>query len=45
VGYVLLTHPTEIGSKHWATDDLAMDESTRLGLAERTWAIENYHRG
>ena len=29
----------------WATDDLAMDELTRLALAERTWAIENYHRG
>ena len=33
------------GTEHWATDDLAMDELTRLGLAERTWAIENYHRG
>jgi putative transposase len=22
-----------------------MDELTRLSLAERTWAIENYHRG
>ena len=32
-------------TEHWATDDLAMDELTRLGLAERTWAIENYHRG
>jgi putative transposase len=32
-------------TEHWATDDLAMDEMTRLGLAERTWAIENYHRG
>ncbi len=33
------------GTEHRATDDLAMDELTRLGLAERTWAIENYHRG
>lgn len=33
------------GTEHWATDDLAMDELTRLKLAERTWAIENYHRG
>jgi putative transposase len=32
-------------TEHWATDDLAMDDLTRLGLAERTWAIENYHRG
>ncbi len=32
-------------TEHWATDDLAMDELTRLGLAERCWAIENYHRG
>jgi len=27
-------------TEHWATDEL-----TRLGLAERTWAIENDHRG
>lgn len=32
-------------TEHWATDDLAMDELTRLALAERTWAIESYHRG
>ena len=32
-------------TEHWATDDLEMDDLTRLGLAERTWAIENYHRG
>jgi putative transposase len=32
-------------TEHWATDDLAMDELTRLGQAEQTWAIENYHRG
>jgi putative transposase len=32
-------------TEHWATDDLAMDELTRLALAERTWAIEKYHRG
>ena len=31
--------------EYWATNDLAMDELTRLALAERTWAIENYHRG
>jgi putative transposase len=32
-------------TEHWATDDLTMDELTRLKLAEQTWAIENYHRG
>jgi len=32
-------------TEHWATDDLGMGELERLGLAERTWAIENYHRG
>jgi putative transposase len=32
-------------TEHWATDDLTMDALTRLSLAERTWAIENYHRG
>ena len=31
--------------EYWATNDLAMDELTRLALAERCWAIENYHRG
>ena len=32
-------------TEHWATDDLAMDELTRLTHAERSWGIENYHRG
>jgi putative transposase len=31
--------------EYWATNDLAMDELERLRLAERCWAIENYHRG
>jgi len=31
--------------EHWATNDLAMDELTRLAYAEQAWAIENYHRG
>jgi putative transposase len=31
--------------EYWATDDLTMDELERLRLAERCWAIENYHRG
>jgi putative transposase len=30
---------------YWATNDLAMDELTRLAHAEQCWAIENYHRG
>ena len=30
--------------EYWATNDLAMDELERLRLAERCWAIENYHR-
>ena len=32
-------------TEHWATDDLAMDELTRLAFVKRTWAIENDHRG
>jgi len=31
--------------EHRATNDLAMDELTRLACAEQAWAIENYHRG
>lgn len=30
---------------HWATNDLGMDEVTRLTWAERSWTIEEYHRG
>ena len=30
--------------EYWATNDLAMDELRRLGLAERCWSIEEYHR-
>ncbi len=33
------------GIEYWATDDLAMDELTRLELTERVWAVEEYHRG
>ena len=32
-------------TEHWATDDLAMDELTRLTFVKRTWAIESDHRG
>jgi putative transposase len=30
--------------EYWATNDLAMDELKRLELAERCWAVEEYHR-
>jgi len=33
------------GTEHWITNDLSMDEATRLGYAERAWGIEEYHRG
>jgi putative transposase len=32
-------------TEHWVTNDLGMDELTRLGFAERAWAVEEYHRG
>jgi hypothetical protein len=31
-------------TEYWATNDLSMDELGRLELAERSWAIEEYHR-
>jgi putative transposase len=36
---------TNGGTEHWITNDLSMDEQTRLGYAERAWGIEEYHRG
>ena len=30
---------------HWATNDLGMDEATRLVFGELSWGIEEYHRG
>jgi putative transposase len=33
------------GIAYWATNDLGTDELGRLALAERIWAIEEYHRG
>ncbi len=30
---------------HWATNDLGMDEPTRLMFGELSWSIEEYHRG
>ena len=32
-------------TEHWITNDLSMDEGTRLAYAERAWGIEEYHRG
>lgn len=32
------------GIEYWATNDLTMDELRRLQLAERCWAVEEYHR-
>jgi hypothetical protein len=32
-------------TQHWASNDLGMDELTRLSLAELSWGIEEYHRG
>lgn len=31
--------------EHWATSNLEMRELDRVSVAEKTWAIENYHRG
>jgi hypothetical protein len=33
------------GTEYWITNDLAMDEASRLMFAERAWGIEEYHRG
>jgi putative transposase len=32
-------------TEHWVTNDLSMDEATRLMYAEQAWGIEEYHRG
>jgi putative transposase len=32
-------------TQHWATNDLGMGEVDRLGHAEQSWAVEEYHRG
>jgi len=31
--------------EYWGTNDLEMDELTRLKFAEQMWAVESYHRG
>jgi hypothetical protein len=32
-------------TEHWITNDLGMDELSRLSYAESAWGIEEYHRG
>lgn len=32
-------------TEYWITNDLDMDEGTRLKYAEQAWGIEEYHRG
>jgi putative transposase len=36
---------TDGDTQHWVTNDLGMDELTRLQFAEQSWAVEEYHRG
>lgn len=36
---------TNGSTEYWITNDLAMDELTRVTYAQRSWAIEEYHRG
>lgn len=36
---------TNGGTEYWITNDLTMDELTRVTYAQRSWAIEEYHRG
>jgi putative transposase len=33
------------GTEYWITNDLGMDELTRVMFTERAWTIEEYHRG
>lgn len=32
-------------TEHWITNDLAMDEATRLAYEDQSWGVEEYHRG
>jgi IS4 transposase len=32
-------------AEHWASSKLDMTELERVAIDEKTWAIENYHRG
>lgn len=42
---VFRTVSTDGNVEHWATHNLEMRELERLGVAEKTWVIEHYHRG
>jgi hypothetical protein len=42
---VLTTIATNDDVEHWASSNLNMTELERVASAEKTWAIENYHRG
>lgn len=42
---VFRTMTTNGDAEHWATNNLEMTELERLATAEKTWTIENYHRG
>jgi IS4 transposase len=37
--------PKEGDTQYWATDILDMDESKRESLSNKSWKIEEYHRG
>jgi hypothetical protein len=39
------TIATNGDAEHWASSNLNMTELERVATAEKTWAIENYHRG
>lgn len=42
---VFRTVSTNGDVEHWATSHVEMRELERLGVAEKTWVIEPYHRG
>ena len=42
---VFRTVSTNGDVEHWATSHVKMWELERLGVAEKTWVIEHYHRG
>jgi len=42
---VFRTIATNGDAEHWASSNLNMTELERVATAEKTWAIENYHRG
>lgn len=42
---VFLIVATDGDKQYWATSDLKMTELERVGLAEQSWKIEEFHRG